>query len=590
MLMVALSLAGPRTARAQFSPGKLSRAHASIGGPTQCFQCHEPRKATTPERCLACHRELASRIAAGNGFHGRLAAAERARCGSCHAEHGGEHAALVRWPGHGRDAFDHVKAGFALEGKHAGLRCDACHKPELVRAEDVRAAKSLQLSRTHLGLSTRCSDCHTDIHRGQFEARVAKQDCAGCHGTEGWKKHSFDHSTARFRLQGRHQGLACDRCHAAVDESGARVAHGTPGAVVRYRPIDSASCAACHADPHQDRFGRDCARCHSAAGWKQLAPGTFDHSRTRYPLTGRHQQVECVRCHAWTDAAGRRAAAGTPGAAMRYRPIASGACTDCHSDPHRDRLGNDCARCHSTAGWSAVAAGAFDHDRTRYPLRGLHARVACEKCHHESAARRPLDFGKCTDCHADAHAGQLARRADLGACESCHTVDGFVPARFDPQAHAATRFALEGAHLAVPCIACHRPGASSPRASAAPAGPALASRSSDFQFHFASLACAACHADPHGAQFASRGVQRPAGSAAASATTDCARCHGLAAWRIPGFDHGKTRFALEGAHRRTACASCHRTVTVAGRSIVRYRPLDTACRSCHAEPVRPLGE
>jgi hypothetical protein len=292
------------------------------------------------------------------------------------------------------------------------------------------------------------------------------------------------------------------------------------------------------------------------------------------------------------DAEGRRVAAGTPGAAMRYRPVAFAACTDCHSDPHRDRLGRDCARCHTTAGWSAVAAGAFDHDRTRYPLRGLHARVACEKCHRDRAARQPLAFAKCIDCHADAHGGQLEQRADRGACESCHAVDGFAPARFDLKQHAVTRFALQGAHLAVSCVACHRPRPGSPpRAATVPAGTALASRSSDFQFHFASLACAACHADPHGGQFASGGArgERPAASAAGAAT-DCARCHGLTGWRIPDLDHGKTRFPLEGAHRRTACASCHRAVTVAGRSVVRYRPLDTACRSCHAESVRPLGE
>ena len=591
MFTGALLFAGAGPADAQFSPGKLSRFHASISGATDCFQCHEPRKAATPARCLACHSELAARIEARQGFHGRMTPAERTQCGTCHAEHGGEGAALVRWEGGRREGFDHQLAGFPLTGKHAALDCDKCHRPELVRAEDVRASKSTNLERTHLGLSSRCADCHTDVHHDQFATRVAKQDCAACHTTDGWKKVAFDHATARFALDGKHAPLACDKCHFPVNAAGTRVAAGTAGAFVRYRPIDTSSCAACHADPHRDQLGRDCARCHSTSGWKKIATGNFDHSRTRFPLSGRHTQVECAQCHKWVNTAGKRVEAGTPGATMHYRPIAHAACTDCHTDPHRDRLGRDCTSCHSTAGWGVLASGSFDHDKTRYPLRGLHARVACEKCHRRAGTtRRELAFEKCSSCHADAHRGQLAQRADRGACESCHGVDGFTPARFGPAEHDTTRFALQGAHRAVACVTCHRPR----QPLAAPPPPpetALAARPSDFLFHYSSLACTACHADPHAGQFATQpaGNGKPS-SAAAGTATDCARCHGLVTWRLDDFDHAKTRFPLEGAHRRTACASCHRPVSVSGRNVVRYRPLETACRSCHAESVGPLGK
>ena len=593
-------------ARAQFSPGKLSRGHAAIGGTTECFRCHEPRKATSAERCLACHTALGTRIGAERGFHGRMQAQERKACGDCHAEHGGENAALVRWPDGSRAAFQHQRTGFALAGKHARLQCDDCHKTALVRAADVRSAKDLDLGRTHLGLSTRCDECHQDLHRGQFASRVEKADCAACHGTETWKPTSFDHATARFQLAGKHRAVGCDKCHYPVDAAGTRVATGTPGAAVRYRPIEFGSCAGCHTDPHRTQFGRDCARCHTPEGWKSIALAGFDHTRARFALTGKHAQVECARCHYSENTSGRRVEPGSAGARVHYKPLAFAACTDCHRDVHQKRFGLDCARCHSTAGWATIAAGAFDHDTTRYPLRGRHARVACEKCHRDRKTTSLPGFAACTDCHADAHGGQLASRADGGACEACHGVEGFTPARFGDAEHARTQFALEGAHRAIACVVCHRPAGRGPGDAAGtlalagnakppgtarpPAGrPALATANDDFRFHFTSLACTGCHDDPHAGQFAAS----PAGTATPAngkATTDCARCHTDRTWHIAAFDHEKSRFPLQGAHRRTACSSCHRPAPKGDPSIVRYRPLETACRACHAEPKPPLGK
>lgn len=594
-------------AAAQFAPGKLSRGHASIAGTTECFRCHEPRKATTAERCLACHTALGSRIAAGTGFHGRMSAEERGSCGVCHTEHGGENASLVHWPDGPRSSFDHQRTGFGLTGKHASLQCDQCHKAALVRAADVRAGKALDIGRTHLGLSTRCAECHQDSHRGQFASRIEKDDCAACHGsTETWKKTSFDHASARFRLAGKHAALACDKCHFPVDAAGTRVAAGTSNAAVRYRPIDFTSCAGCHTDPHREQFGRDCARCHTPEGWKNIALAGFDHSRARFALTGKHLQVDCARCHYSENAAGQRVAASSAGARVHYKPLVFAACTDCHQDPHQKRFGLDCARCHSTAGWTTIAAGAFDHDKTRYPLRGRHAQVTCEKCHRDRKNSPLPAFAACTDCHADAHGAQLASRSDGGACEACHTVDGFAPARFGAEEHLRTKFGLEGAHRAIACLSCHRPAAGGRSgaagtlalaANALPPGttrapqsrPALATASDDFRFRFTSLACAGCHDDPHAGQFAAT-VPAATKPATETAGTDCARCHAATTWRIAGFDHDKTRFPLQGAHKRTACSSCHRPAPNGGPSVVRYKPLETACRACHAEPKPLLGK
>ena len=563
-MLVALMLTPNAGVRAQFSPGKLSRAHAALEGATQCFKCHEPRKATTATRCFECHRPLQTRLAAGAGYHATLAEARQGRCSRCHAEHGGAENTLIRWPG-GRDAFEHRHTGFALDGKHAGLRCDACHKPALVRADDVRRAAHLALERTYLGLSRRCADCHADAHHGQFATDDRGSDCTRCHSTAAWKPASrFDHAATRFSLEGKHTGVACSLCHHAESESGAKVASETAGAFRRYKPM-SLDCSGCHTDVHKNRFGSDCRRCHSAAGWKELALGSFDHGRTRFPLEGEHLRVACSRCHWSENAAGKKVEPGATGARLHWKPIASQQCSDCHKDPHRQRFGPECARCHAPAGWTVITAGAFDHDRTSYPLRGRHRQTACVQCHDQGKTSKSLPFGACVDCHADAHQGQLARRTDGGACESCHAVEGFLPVRFGVQEHGSTRFPLQEAHRAVPCSACHKPTAPLQPASKSKA---LVTTRSDVMLRFEDPSCAGCHDDPHAGQFG------------AGKQTDCKRCHSQVSWRIDRFDHDSTRFRLDGAHARTPCSSCHRA---AGDRVVRYRPLDRACRACHAE-------
>lgn len=60
---------------------------------------------------------------------------------------------------------------------------------------------------------------------------------------------------------------------------------------------------------------------------------------------------------------------------------------------------------------------------------------------------------------------------------------------------------------------------------------------------------------------------------------ECASCHLPQSWSAirtdNGFDHAKTGFALQGAHARVTCASCHKSLTFSGAP--------TACSSCHAD-------
>jgi hypothetical protein len=469
----------PSVCRAQFSPGPLASAHASFDKHSMCFECHEPRKATTPARCLACHKELRTRVSARAGYHGSVPS-RSAKCGSCHVEHGGRENRLVVWPGTGRESFDHKETGYALEGAHAKAQCRACHKPALVKDQAVRASKSLRIESTYLGLGRTCAACHLDPHRGQFDAWVKAGDCASCHGPEDW-----------------HRVVA------------------------------------------------------------------IDHAKTAFPLTGKHAVVACASCHYRVDATGRKADASRRDLPVRYRPIAHGQCADCHTDPHKGQYGARCENCHATTGWRAVSTGAFDHEKTKFPLRGLHTTVACVACHTTGRFRDPVRHARCLDCHEDRHGGQLATRVDKGDCDGCHGVTGFTRARFDLAEHDRTAFPLRGAHRGIPCSACHKPiAAGAPRGSV--------------RFRMPSGACTDCHRDPHAGQF-----ERSGGGAA------CARCHTVDRWKITPFDHGKTRFALEGAHAGVACAACHVTETRQGKPVVRYRPLGTACKDCHAvEPKK----
>ncbi|HSM14578.1 MAG TPA: cytochrome c3 family protein, partial [Thermoanaerobaculia bacterium] len=338
VLLGATSLASLLTplASAQISPGPLSEPHAQLEGSRNCLSCHHAEKGVDPALCLDCHEALGQRVSAGLGLHARP---ELASCERCHSEHNGREFELVFWEG-GRERFDHARTGWALQGRHVGLDCAKCHRPDRVDPALLRLEPALDPGRTYLGLSTACTACHEDPHRGSMKAA----SCTECHSQESWK-----------------------------------------------------------------------------------SPRGFDHAATRYPLTGRHATVACADCH-------RPEAPGAPALFFgQYAGAALPACADCHRDPHAGRLGRDCASCHSTASFRTGLDRGFDHERTRYPLRGKHRAVACAECHTAGRGLRIAGAERCETCHRDPHAGQLRTVASrTAACADCHTVDGFRPGRFGP--------------------------------------------------------------------------------------------------------------------------------------------------------------
>ncbi|NWG92775.1 MAG: cytochrome C [Parvularculaceae bacterium] len=353
------------------------------------------------------------------------------------------------------------------KGAQNGL-CLECHK-EI--ALDVRARKGFH-GKAPDAATASCSFCHAE-HKGRA-AQIAPFD-----------KTAFNHRLTDYPLMGGHLGVACAECHAAD---------------AKYRDAPT-SCVSCHADsdPHKGALGTACADCHVVADWRNVE---FDHSKTKFPLKGKHQTAQCDACHADKTFQG-----------------ASTACIDCHrsDDAHEGAFGADCESCHSPSAWTEIV---FDHGaRTRFALVGRHATIACAACHTGTLVVPKLKTA-CASCHAkdDVHKGRNG--AD---CASCHDAFAWTSVKFDHDRR--TKFRLRGAHRGVGCESCHLE----------PVTKSLPGR-----------ACVDCHRDddPH------KGGQGPA----------CETCHNESSWTASvKFDHDLTVFPLLGKHKTAECDDCHQS-------------------------------
>jgi len=398
VLALALVVAAPARADVgSVSPGPLSRAHAALDG--QCDRCHVPFGGIPAQQCLACHRTLAERIARGVGFHASVAGQA---CSACHHEHHGRDAALAPPPA----AFDHKLSMFSLDGRHAQLPCARCHaqgqwvgiptacarchpdrahrgalggecakchradawKPATRTAADHRtpltgghaklACTSCHKGGQHLAPQQACAQCHAASHGG------TRAPCESCHRVAGWQQVGYAHRVER--LPGKHQTAPCLACHPSFRFAGTQLA-----------------CASCHDKQRPHGPLGDCAQCHAATSWKTRS---FDHTRTSFPLTGKHMQTDCTGCH--------------PGG-KDFR-TQKRTCEACHANVHGAQFpGRQCASCHTTAAW---APSTISHDT--FALRDAHARAPCASCHAKGTFAGTARA--CGACHADArHRGRF---------------------------------------------------------------------------------------------------------------------------------------------------------------------------------------
>jgi hypothetical protein len=454
------------------------------------------------------------------------------------------------------------------------------------------ATKCFQCHERGAGVvDARCLGCHTEIawSRGRgrgLHARVQGTPCAKCHPDHAGREFQlvrwdegtperFDHRRTGYPLAGKHASLACAKCHQPrMHKSGAAGLLHRRDRARSWLGLEPA-CAACHADPHAAELGADCARCHGQDGWKPAAG--FDHGKSAYPLTGRHAKVACVACHP----ASKAAAGVEPASARRFKGVPHGDCVTCHRDPHAGRLAGACSRCHATSDFKAVDTRGFQHERTRFALKGKHAALACARCHDRKSAwgEKPA-FVRCTSCHQDAHRGQATLAGRAADCAACHDERGWVPSTYTVVAHQASAYPLEGRHAKAACAGCHlRSG--EPGAVAALGSSRVVMRPGRGQ-------CADCHVDPHRGRFLAGGA-RPQ-------KDGCRACHSLQAFipaQLGAAGHAPYGFALEGAHRAVPCMECHpdlkgpRAASTLRGAEVRASFVAEApgtCAGCHKNP------
>ncbi|HAQ64578.1 MAG TPA: cytochrome C [Bacteroidales bacterium] len=508
----------------QISPGDLVKAHAHLEGMSNCTKCHTLGKKVSNEKCLACHQEIKARIDQKKGYHASTEVRGKT-CASCHNDHHGRNFQIIRF---NTEKFNHNLTGYPLDGAHSGKACKDCHKPDFIN--DAKLKKN---SGTFLGLKTECLGCHQDYHQGTLSA-----SCIDCHDAKSFKPATkFDHTKTNFQLKGKHQQVLCVDCHKTSMKNGVKFQ--------QFTDIGHGKCTDCHKDPHENKFGQNCAQCHSETSFKLLkTDNSFDHSKTNFKLKGLHKQVACEKCHKNGFTA----------------PLSFSRCTDCHVDYHkgdfsRRDAGSDCADCHTEMGYTPSTFTVSRHNETSFQLFDAHLATPCIACHKKADAWKFSDMGnKCVDCHIDVHDKQItASYYPDKSCKTCHKETRWNTVVFD---HSLTKFPLTDAHAIPDCRKCHLP---------------LNGKSiADFRFAGLSDKCNDCHADIHGEQFA------------ISSYTDCARCHDTKSF-LPAsrFDHGATRFPLDGKHNTVACSGCHKSRQDNQRIFTWYKIEKFKCEDCH---------
>lgn len=413
----------------------------------------------------------------------------------------------------------------------------------------------------------KCLGCHEEIKQ-QFDLKrgyhftASPNKCVSCHKehlglgarTILFDEKKFDHSLTGSVLTGKHLMIACEQCHSSKKIRD-RVVQNNITAYPHQTYLGlTTECMTCHEDPHRKQFSQDCATCHSTVAWSPVQ--SFDHSKTTYPLVGKHLQVSCSKCHSSMEKKSQSDH-------IDFKTANFSDCTPCHVTPHKSKFGGrECISCHTPQGWIGAMGKPFDHQSTAYPLVGKHSSLRCEQCHHANERETFtktffLPFKNCTDCHADKHNGDFLKKYNNN-CAKCHTEQGYKPSTFTLARHQETRFILTGAHIATVCSACHS-----------------SAETKTIVFHFSSIKCESCHKDVHKGQFASQ-----------MKGSSCNKCHSTEQWKTSTFDHSQTSFPLAGKHAEAGCADCHHQNEVTSIGTVRFKKVATECQSCHKDVHR----
>jgi hypothetical protein len=287
------------------------------------------------------------------------------------------------------------------------------------------------------------------------------------------------------------------------------------------------------------------------SGFAQISPGELSKAHSK--LEG---VANCTKCH-------------TVG-----KKVTNEKCLDCHKEirasiaakkgfhASADVSSKECFACHNEHHGRKfeivkLDKKRFDHSKTGFELKGVHAKKDCKECHKSEFISDPIlkkkssTFmglkGACLTCHTDYHQGKLSPN-----CATCHNFDSFKNAKVVGFDHNKTHFPILGKHNNVSCSKCHKTEIVNGK---------TVQRFKGLEFQ----SCTPCHKDAHETKFG----------------TNCKQCHSEESFHsiknIATFNHDKTEFQLIGKHKTVACKSCHKTANMTD-------PLKhDKCSDCHAD-------
>lgn len=505
----------------------LREKHAEL----KCVECHKQTKVAAQDLahfmwkglkrdCRSCHKD-----AHHFGVLSLKKVGDLNQCINCHTEGSWKRI----------HSFDHGRnTRFEIEGKHLGVDCIKCHVPMGGKGSTQKYVFK------ELALKT-CETCHKSPHKNMRSKEFSRK-CSDCHVADGWKlfkkgKTTFDHTKGtRFALTGKHQELSCSLCHQQDKKP-----------IFKFESFDKQFCQDCHTNVHRGQFSptqtdKSCAACHDTVSFKKLLP--FNHSKTRFTLTGKHAETKCADCHKPTEEffPGKEL---KPKSRFVFEGIPEeGFCTSCHENVHKGQFSSKAARrlctdCHTTKNFRDRLP--FDHNSTSFVLKDKHKDLKCAKCHIPTKVmyRAPsrnfknkfnfpeIDLRDCNACHKDPHLGSMG-----GKCSECHVERGWKETR-----DFHKYFTLNGVHYSLDCVECHQ------------GNRRLGGQSQN---------CALCHQkdDVHGGSL-----------------PFCTECHLQQFWEVTKFKHSMSNFPLRGVHRTLDCFDCHKGGL--------YKGLQSRCVDCH---------
>jgi hypothetical protein len=279
---------------------KLEGKHKEV----ECEKCHERSevrytefksekkalistfKKIKSDECKNCHYDV---------HNGQF---KKQKCDACHT-------VKKAWKEY---TFDHEseKVSYKLEGKHKEVECEKCHERSEVRYTEFKREKKALISAFKQIESEECSNCHYDIHNGQFK----DQTCDACHSVKKeWKDNTFSHESEKYRgyrLEGKHKEVECEKCHKRSEISFTEFNKKKKVSAGTFKPLNSENCNDCHKDEHTGAFKQietvqsvTCTDCHSLEReWKERIYKHKDDSKYhKYNRDGNVKESDCAACH-----------------------------------------------------------------------------------------------------------------------------------------------------------------------------------------------------------------------------------------------------------------------------------------------------